>query len=438
MKKGLTWFLSLLMLSMSFITANAQQEDFPQISSDYVYMVDLDTNQVMVDEGSEEIIYPASMTKMMTLLVAIENAPDLDQTMVLEAEVFEGLAEAHASVAGFSLGETVTVRDLLYGLFLPSGADASRALALLEAGSEEAFVAMMNDKAAQLGMEDTHFVNTSGLHDRNHVTTLRDLEKLMRYALQNETFVQIFQTRRYTATPSMHPEGLVWESTLFSRISSGEVDNDTILGGKTGYTNPAGQCLASIAEQDGTRYLLITAHAPVSSTPYHIQDADLLYDYFFEHYTKTPVISEGEVLLEDKVRYVLFSDTLTLSSEEAIVLNLPKNFDRSQLQVKVTLTQPLEAPISEGQPIATLQLYRTDGEQPQLLLSRTLNSPRTYRRSALLVGIDQVLQWIRSHLAVTFLGALAVVLCLILLRDWHREQRRYRTPRPAKKRRPHL
>ena len=129
MKKGLTWFLSLLMLSMSFITANAQQEDFPQISSDYVYMVDLDTNQVMVDEGSEEIIYPASMTKMMTLLVAIENAPDLDQTMVLEAEVFEGLAEAHASVAGFSLGETVTVRDLLYGLFLPSGADASRALA---------------------------------------------------------------------------------------------------------------------------------------------------------------------------------------------------------------------------------------------------------------------------------------------------------------------
>ena len=196
MKKDLTWFLSLLMLSMSFITANAQQEDFPQISSDYVYMVDLDTNQVMVDEGSEEIIYPASMTKMMTLLVAIENAPDLDQTMVLEAEVFEGLAEAHASVAGFSLGETVTVRDLLYGLFLPSGADASRALALLEAGSEEAFVAMMNDKAQQLGLQNTHFVNATGLHDDDHYSCARDM------AVIGQTLIQQGQQDilRYTST----------------------------------------------------------------------------------------------------------------------------------------------------------------------------------------------------------------------------------------------
>lgn len=226
--------------------------DFPSVKSDFIYMIDMDTGQVMIDKGSEDQIYPASMTKMMTLLVAIENAPALDSTMTLGPEVFAGLAEAHASVAGFKPGEIVSVKDLLYGLFLPSGADAAQALALEEAGSEAAFVDLMNEKAAELGMSGTHFVNTSGLHDPDHFTTLRDLEKLMRYALENPTFNEIFQTRRYTATPSLHPGGLVWESTLFAKISStdpAKIANDSILGGKTGYTNPAGLCLASIAEK---------------------------------------------------------------------------------------------------------------------------------------------------------------------------------------------
>ncbi len=308
--------------------------DFPSVKSDFIYMIDMDTGQVMIDKGSEDQIYPASMTKMMTLLVAIENAPALDSTMTLGPEVFAGLAEAHASVAGFKPGEIVSVKDLLYGLFLPSGADAAQALALEEAGSEAAFVDLMNEKAAELGMSGTHFVNTSGLHDPDHYTTLRDLEKLMRYALENPTFNEIFQTRRYTATPSLHPGGLVWESTLFAKISStdpAKIANDSILGGKTGYTNPAGLCLASIAEKNGTRYLLITAHAPVSNSPYHILDAAHLYDYFYDHYSKQTVLTADQTLLETKVPFVLFNDKLTLKAGTDVVLNLPNGDDRSAL-----------------------------------------------------------------------------------------------------------
>ena len=102
-------------------TAYLEEMGYPQIKSDFVYMVDMDTGQVMIDKGSEDQIYPASMTKMMTLLVAIENAPALDSTMTLGPEVFAGLAEAHASVAGFKQGEVVSVKDLLYGLFCPRG-----------------------------------------------------------------------------------------------------------------------------------------------------------------------------------------------------------------------------------------------------------------------------------------------------------------------------
>ena len=172
----------------------------------------------------------------------------------------------------------------------------------------------------------------------------------MRYALENPTFSEIFQTRRYTASPSPHTGGLVWESTLFSKISSSDpakIDNDSILGGKTGYTNPAGLCLASIAEKNGTRYLLITAHAPVSNMPYHILDADHLYDYFYDHYAKQTVLKADQILLETKVPFVLFNDKLTLSTGADVVLNLPQGYDLSALSIETQLDEDLQAPIAQ-------------------------------------------------------------------------------------------
>ena len=138
----------------------------------------------------------------------------------------------------------------------------------------------------------------------------------MRYALENLTFNEIFQTRRYRYPVAAH-----WraggESTLFAKISStdpAKIDNDSILGGKTGYTNPAGLCLASIAEKTA-RGMLITAHAPVSNTPYHILDADHIYDYFYDHYSKQTVLTADQTLLETKVPFVLFNDKLTLKAD---------------------------------------------------------------------------------------------------------------------------
>ncbi len=435
------FLLTLTPLPLSALATISEEPDFPEIKRDYVYMVDLDNNQIMLDEGSEQTIYPASMTKMMTLLVAIENAPALESTMVLGPEVFAGLAEAHASVAGFKPGEEVSVKDLLYGLFLPSGADAAQALALEEAGSEAAFVELMNEKAAALGMSGTHFVNTSGLHDPDHYTTLRDLEKLMRYALENPTFREIFQTRRYTANPSLHPGGLVWESTLFAKLSTSDpakIINDSILGGKTGYTNPAGLCLASIAEKNGTRYLLITAHAPVSNTPYHILDAAHIYDYFYEYYARQTVLTADQILLETKVPFVLFNNKLSLSAGADVVLNLPKALDLSTLLIETELDQDLQAPITEGQRLGTVKISRTDTETPTVLKELELVSPRSYKRSALLYGFYQFQQWVKNNTIFFALSVLGLILCLILLRDYRREQRRYKSGRKKRRRRPHL
>ena len=148
-------------------------------------------------------------------------------------------------------------------------------------GSEENFVAKMNEKAAELGMDSTHFVTCTGLHDENHYTTVRDLTKLLSYALQNDTFRQIYCTSEYTTSATASaPEGLHFLSTMFKKMDSPEVNGGEIEGGKTGYTGEAGQCLASLAKVDDVEYILVTAGAPggPSTEPYHIEDAKAVYN----------------------------------------------------------------------------------------------------------------------------------------------------------------
>lgn len=233
------------------------------VYSSHAILVRLRDHAVMLDKGAADRIYPASMTKIMTALVAIENLPDLEEQITLTAEQINPLYEEGASMAGFSAGETVTVRDLLYGVMLPSGADACVALADRIAGSEAGFVELMNQKAQELALSDTHFVTDSGLHDDNHYSTCADLARLLENALLNETFRTVFTAHDYTCTPTeYHPEGLYLASTMFQKMDTDTLSNGAVIeGGKTGYTDEAQLCLASLAVIQGEEYILVTAHA---------------------------------------------------------------------------------------------------------------------------------------------------------------------------------
>ena len=255
--------------------------DISGINSPYAVLMQVRGGRVIGEINGEEKMYPASMTKIMTTIVAIENLKDLDQEITLTNEMFEGLYEQDATQAGFQPGETVRAIDLLYGVMLPSGAECCVGLAQHLFGSEENFVAKMNEKAAELGMDSTHFVTCTGLHDENHYTTVRDLTKLLSYALQNDTFRQIYCTSEYTTSATASaPEGLHFLSTMFKKMDSPEVNGGEIEGGKTGYTGEAGQCLASLAKVDDVEYILVTAGAPggPSTEPYHIEDAKTVYN----------------------------------------------------------------------------------------------------------------------------------------------------------------
>ncbi|MBQ8012332.1 MAG: D-alanyl-D-alanine carboxypeptidase [Oscillospiraceae bacterium] len=231
------------------------------IESSHAVLIDLDNHTVLADKGAEEIIYPASMTKLMTLIVAIEHTEDLNEVFVMTDDILAPLYAQNASMAGFQSGEECTVLDLLYGAALPSGGDATAALALHTAGSEEQFVQWMNEKVAELELKNTHFTNPTGLHHPDHYSTVTDIALILDYCMQNELCRQIISTYTYQTDPTpQSPEGITMYSTMFSRMYGTEVEGITILGGKTGFTDEAGNCLASYAQtSDGHTYLAVTA-----------------------------------------------------------------------------------------------------------------------------------------------------------------------------------
>ena len=235
-----------------------------EIDSGYAALIAPASGRILASKNAEARMYPASMTKVMTLLVAYENITDVNETFTVTSTIIDPLYRANASLAGFSPGETVTVLDLMYGTILPSGAEAAVSLAIHVAGSEEAFVRLMNEKAKELGLKDTHFTNCSGLHNADHYSTAVEIAMIMDCAMQHELCREILSTYQYT-TPftNKHTEGVAMTSTMFSRMYGDEPDGVTIRAGKTGYTTEGGQCLVSYGTDDvtGEAFILVTAKA---------------------------------------------------------------------------------------------------------------------------------------------------------------------------------
>jgi D-alanyl-D-alanine carboxypeptidase (penicillin-binding protein 5/6) len=237
-----------------------------QLYSTSAILIDLDTNLVIAEKNPDAKIYPASMTKILTALVASEHVENWDDDFTMTQAIIDPLYKAGASLAGFEAGETVTLRDLLYGALLPSGAEATAALAIYAAGSEEAFTELMNEKAQELGLTTAHFMNNSGLHDAEHCCTVRDMAVILRAALQNPACREALSSMHYTTTATeQHPEGLQLTDKFLYRVSKKDQKGSSILGAKTGYTAEAGNCCASYGQSpDGRNCLIVTANAQTS------------------------------------------------------------------------------------------------------------------------------------------------------------------------------
>lgn len=226
-----------------------------------IIIIDKATNKVVAARNPHAREYPASTTKIMTLLVAVENMKDWDAKFTMTLDITDPLFVAEASVAGFLNGEQVSMTDLLYGTILPSGADAAMGLAISVAGSEEEFVKLMNKKVKELGLKNTNFTNVSGLHNEKNYSSAYDMAVILDAALQNETCKEVLSTYQYTtAVTPQHPEGIKLSGTLFSYMYGTEPETATILGGKTGFVNESGYCIASYGKGNvsNNEYIIVT------------------------------------------------------------------------------------------------------------------------------------------------------------------------------------
>ena len=230
------------------------------IHSTYALLADCSDSTILASKLGSERMYPASMTKIMTLLVAAENITSIDATMEMTSQIIDPLYKEEATMVGFRPGEQVKAIDLFYGTILVSGAEAAAGLAIMTAGSEERFVEMMNEKAVELGLKNTHFTNMTGLHNKLHYSTCLDMAVIMRACLENDFCKMILSTEYYTIEANSYHEELKLHSTMFSRMYGTEPEVATILGGKTGYTSNSGNCLISYAEtNDGRTLICVTA-----------------------------------------------------------------------------------------------------------------------------------------------------------------------------------
>lgn len=250
-------------------------------------MIDAETGRIVCEFESDERIYPASMTKIMTVIVACDLIDDMNDTFKLTNEIIDPLVRENASRAEFKVDEPVKMEDYIYGAMLPSGADATAALAIALAGSETKFVELMNQKAQELGCVDTHFVNTSGLHHKDHYSTARDMAKIMAYAIHNTFLKEVMSAETYTPSAPLTSGGTKLRSTWKGQLGSYAASKATMLAAKTGYTEEAGNCLASLSRGvDGREYIIVSAGAfrtdDISGKNQAFADAQKLCDRFIK------------------------------------------------------------------------------------------------------------------------------------------------------------
>lgn len=365
MKKILTLIITFVILTVKVNAINLN------ISSKTAILYNLDNGEILYEKNADEKVSIASLTKIMTALVTLENIQDLDKQVVLINQDFQGLVQANAVTAGFTKGEIVTYKDLLYGLLLPSGADAAKALARNVAGSEDSFIKMMNDKVKELDLKQTNFSTVIGLDDENNYSTARELSLIFKEALKNNDFKTIIKAKQYTTSDSK----IKFKSTIQSNAKKFDIDIPYILGGKTGTTTDAGLCLATIAKANNVNYMLVTTGAIYDKkAPHHIEDAKIIYDYFINNYGNQKVVNKNNPFKTIKTKYT-DKNTLKLYPNKNITMYLENDYNKNDIKYTYQGKEELTPLNKKGETIGTLKIYYQDKllDTQKIILKENLN-----------------------------------------------------------------
>lgn len=297
--------------------------NYPELHYEKAIIYDITDDEILFSKKSDEKSSIASLTKIMTTITAIENINDFNK-YVTYTEEMSSQVRWDASVAGLKVGNQVTYNDLLYASILPSGADATTALAISTSGNINNFVKKMNDTAVKIGMTNSHFVNVTGLDAEGHYSTAEDILKLLKYSLQNEKFKSIYTTKSYTLS-----NGLFVRSTIYAYKGN----TKKILGSKTGFTLDAGRCISAYFTSSDHEMLLITLGASPDYKTIHITDALELINFIDDNYHYQNIIEENQVIKTIPVKNSKI-DSYEIVEHKSISKYLPDDYDKNLIRIE--------------------------------------------------------------------------------------------------------
>lgn len=294
-KKIILFFLAFFFFAISFNASYAISNQELNLNCVSNIAINLEDGLILYDHNSNEKIYPASTTKILTAIITLENL-NLQDTITITPQMIADIPY-ESSVMGIAENETYTVEDLLYGLLLVSGNDVAIALADEISTNMENFADLMNQKLQEIGCENTHFTNAHGYHDDNHYTTAYDMAKILQYALQNEDFMRIFSTKEKTVSPMNYPERVFkLENSNQMIYDSSEVYTPYMIAGKTGFTYEANGTFIGYAKKDDMSIIVGSFGGGLdeNGNSARFSDTQKIINYIFDHYEKVLIGKQGD------------------------------------------------------------------------------------------------------------------------------------------------
>ena len=380
-------YVILIIFIVSLQSIKVYADDEISINAKAGIIVELNTGKVIYEKNSKEQNYPASVTKILTAIIVIENSKLDDVATASETAI--SMIPAGYVVAPLSVGEKMNVEDLLYALMLKSANDAAYVLAEHVGGSIDKFSDMMNNKAKEIGCKNSHFVNPNGIHNDEHYTTAYDMYLISDYAMKNETFAKIVSTYEYTLPATnkyKNTDRVMKNSNNFVNPNSSYY-NKSVKGIKTGTTTQAGNCLITYASKDGLDFINVVLGAETSNGKFN--ETNKMIKYSFDNYTLTKMHEKGEKIKTIEVEKATEeTKKLDLLISESITVMNNKKTTKNQITPEINLNEEIEAPIIKGQELGTIKYVIEDIEYNAKLLAANDVEKRTYYKEiAIAVGV---------------------------------------------------
>lgn len=408
MKKLLSILFVAIILTSS-LSLPALAEGKPKISSDNALLVDMQTGKSLYDNNSEEKIAPGGFVKIMTAIIAIEAMVDPGETVVADAETIAAYDYSFGHM-GILAGEILTLDNLINGMLIYDAGDAAEVIAKYTTGSREDFIKKMNNKAVEIGALNTKFTNPTGFPDKKQYSTLEDISKITRYAMELDYFKDVVSKHRYEINPTNKYREKRYLDNKNKFLSSTTTDAYYTIrakGIKTSYINDNNCGVILLYQTDKISLLtLISGGKYDGITNYAYEDTRKLINYGLDFYTSIKAVSEGEILAEVDLTNGKDVDRILLEATDDIYVNLPKNYDEKLLKTDVVLEKNIKAPLTKGKVLGKVTIYYDDEEY----VSCPLTSPIEVEANNFKGFFTKVWTFITSPVLLVSLGILLIII----------------------------